>query len=418
MITYGFFDSVAGDRKYSAEDIGFYLHGLITSGVYEDAADSLQVLAGTGMQVEVRPGRAMLEYHWLKNDEPMTLQLSAGGSLPRIDIVVARLDLDARLCEIVVKEGTPSQTPTRPIMLRSDFVKEYILAEIYVNRLSTAISQSNITDKRADDTVCGWVRAMIRDGAGVPAPAASDVGKALVAKANGAGYELKSMVQKSGDTMTGPLDMNGNKITTLGPPVYGSDAATADYVKNQIKTDVTNKKGAAGGIASLDDNGKVPSSQLPAMDYIATSQKGAVNGVAALDADGHIPASYIKETTMYPTGVEYIFGRAEKNDTVKIRVWGKLAIFSGVVYIRPTSSTKIIGVKVTTGFQPYGIAPGAYFTISRYQDGAGGGTRIGVYSKTVVHSTGITFEFTLPDGGNFETNCQYEFSCDALGYLP
>lgn len=263
MITYGFFDSVAGDRKYSAEDIGFYLHGLITSGVYEDDADSLQVLAGTGMQLEVRPGRAMLEYHWLKNDEPLQLQLSAGGSMDRIDIVVARLDLDARLCEIAVKEGTPSATPTRPIMLRSDFVKEYILAEIYVTRLSTAITQNDITDKRADDTVCGWVRAMIRDGAGVPAPAASDVGKALVAKANGAGYELKSVVQKSGDTMTGPLDMGGQKITTLGPPEIGTDAATADYVKNQIKENVTNKTGKADGLASLDSTGKVPTDQLP-----------------------------------------------------------------------------------------------------------------------------------------------------------
>jgi len=49
--------------------------------------------------------------------------------------------------------------------------------------------------------------------------------------------------------------------------------------------------GQPNGVASLDGTGKVPASQLPAMDYIPTSQKGTANGVAPLGADSKVPAA-------------------------------------------------------------------------------------------------------------------------------
>ena len=53
--------------------------------------------------------------------------------------------------------------------------------------------------------------------------------------------------------------------------------------------------------ATLDENGKVPSSQLPEiqlpeMNFIPTSEKGAVNGVPTLDSTGKIPSSQLPET--------------------------------------------------------------------------------------------------------------------------
>ena len=53
------------------------------------------------------------------------------------------------------------------------------------------------------------------------------------------------------------------------------------------------QKGAAGGIATLDDSGKVPADQLPSMDYIPTSQKGAAGGVASLGEDGKVPEALL-----------------------------------------------------------------------------------------------------------------------------
>jgi hypothetical protein len=160
-ITYGFFNSVAGDRKYNAEQIGRYLQGIVSSGVYADSSTSLQVLANDGMAVEVQPGRAMLHYHYMENDSPLVLPLSAGGTLDRIDAIVARLDLTRRLCEIVVKQGTEASTPAAPAVTRTDTVKEYMLAQVRVPRLSSAITQANITDTRANKAVCGWVTGII-----------------------------------------------------------------------------------------------------------------------------------------------------------------------------------------------------------------------------------------------------------------
>ena len=161
-ITSGFFNSVDGDRKYTPEDFGHFLHGLISSGVYAESSSSLQVLATDGMTVEVQPGRAMLDFHWLNNDGPLLLPLAKGGSQDRIDAIVAYVDMGARVCDIKVKQGTPAAAPKAPTMERSDVLKEYMLAKVYVTKLSTSITQTAITDTRADTTVCGWVTGLIK----------------------------------------------------------------------------------------------------------------------------------------------------------------------------------------------------------------------------------------------------------------
>ena len=43
-IKFGFFDSLNGDRKYTAAEIGRFLHGIINSGVYPDGSTALQVI--------------------------------------------------------------------------------------------------------------------------------------------------------------------------------------------------------------------------------------------------------------------------------------------------------------------------------------------------------------------------------------
>lgn len=160
-ITYGFFNSQDGDRRYTAADIGDYLQGIVSSGVYADSSSSLQVLASGGMNVEVQAGRALLHYKYLKNDGPHTLTLSAGGTMDRVDAIVARVDLSRRLCEIAVKEGTPAVSPVAPAMSRTDTKKEYMLASVYVKKLTMQITQENITDTRANTAVCGWVHGVI-----------------------------------------------------------------------------------------------------------------------------------------------------------------------------------------------------------------------------------------------------------------
>ena len=68
-----------------------------------------------------------------------------------------------------------------------------------------------------------------------------------------------------------------------------------DYTAGMVGAIPVNEKGAARGVASLGSDGKVPSTQLPPLDYIPTSQKGAANGVASLGADGKVPSAQLPE---------------------------------------------------------------------------------------------------------------------------
>ncbi len=45
----------------------------------------------------------------------------------------------------------------------------------------------------------------------------------------------------------------------------------------------------------LNREGKVPSEQLPAMDYVPTSEKGKASGVATLGADGKLPSEQLPD---------------------------------------------------------------------------------------------------------------------------
>lgn len=63
----------------------------------------------------------------------------------------------------------------------------------------------------------------------------------------------------------------------------------------------SNEKGAANGVASLGNDGKVPTGQLPDMDYIPTSEKGATSGVASLGTDGKVPTDQLPDMDYIPT---------------------------------------------------------------------------------------------------------------------
>lgn len=167
-ITSGFFNSINGDRKYNARQISRYLGGLISSGVIPNPSDSLQVLAGEGMTVQVSPGKAFIDCYWLDNDSMYAVPIEdADMVLDRIDAVVMRLDEsdDARNIDIAVKKGTPSSDPQAPAIVREGSVQEYCLATVRVQKMNDdgtqEIIQADITDTRADTDVCGWVTGLI-----------------------------------------------------------------------------------------------------------------------------------------------------------------------------------------------------------------------------------------------------------------
>lgn len=161
-IKYGFFNSVNGDRVYNAEDVGRYLYGIVSDGVYQDDTGRLRVLASSGTTVAVQTGRAMLAYHYMENDAAYNITLDIGTALPRIDLIVMRLNRTNREITIAVKKGTPAASPSMPILSRESTVYELALAAITVAANATTITQANIQDLRPSSEYCGWVTGIIQ----------------------------------------------------------------------------------------------------------------------------------------------------------------------------------------------------------------------------------------------------------------
>lgn len=163
-ITYGFFNSVDGDRRYDADEMSQYFDGLVSDGVYEMVGGALQVKAvsGGGMTVQVQTGRAIIECKWLRNDAVLTLEITqAHVTLNRWTAVVVRLDRVNRLMTITTKDGTSASSPVKPAMTRDASVYELCLAYIYVGAGATSIIQSDITDMRPS-SACGWITGLVK----------------------------------------------------------------------------------------------------------------------------------------------------------------------------------------------------------------------------------------------------------------
>lgn len=166
-ITYGFFNALQQgdgtyDRVYNSDQISNMFEGLISDGVYESVGNALIVKAKSGLTVQVGTGRMIISGKWLKNDATVDITLtSAHLTLNRWSAIVCRLDATNRVMTLVEKAGTPATNPTKPTMTNSSTIKEKCLAYVYVKAGAISVSQSDITDSRADTSICGWVTGLI-----------------------------------------------------------------------------------------------------------------------------------------------------------------------------------------------------------------------------------------------------------------
>ena len=167
-LTSAFFDAkLVGDeydRVYSAESFAEYFASFIANGVFPDPATNLQVVANVpgDMTVRVKSGLGWINGYYCNNDGDYQLTLSpANGTLPRIDAVVLRWSRSNRSISLGVKTGVATSSPSAPSLERSADNYELMLASISVVAGATSIAQANITDKRPDSTVCGWVKGVV-----------------------------------------------------------------------------------------------------------------------------------------------------------------------------------------------------------------------------------------------------------------
>ena len=157
-----FFNSVSHDRTYKAEDWAEYFASFIGNGIFPVPSTGLQVVAGSGMNVTVRAGKAWINGYFYQNTGDLTVQLAtADGQLNRIDRVVVRWDLTNRVMSVKVKSSSFSASPSAPAVQRDADIFELVLADVFVAAGVTAITQSRITDQRLNTSLCGVVAAVV-----------------------------------------------------------------------------------------------------------------------------------------------------------------------------------------------------------------------------------------------------------------
>lgn len=145
--SYGFYNSLNGDRKYDSEDLSRMFDGIIYDGVIGAVGDTFAVKAGTGNTVNVSSGRAWFNHTWTYNDAPMPISCgSAAVLLDRYDAIVLEVNAasDVRKNSIKVVTGTEASIPAKPTMENTEFVHQYPLAYILRKAGSSSISQSQI----------------------------------------------------------------------------------------------------------------------------------------------------------------------------------------------------------------------------------------------------------------------------------
>lgn len=162
-ITYGFYNSMNGDRKYDAVQLSSIFDGVIRDGVFQSIGGYLATKPGTGMQVIVAPGKAWFDHTWTVNDADLPLDIAQSDlTLSRYDAVVLETDATKAVREnsIKVLKGTPSSDPQKPTLTNEGDVHQHPLAYILVPGGSTEIQAQNI-DIMVGKTECPFVTSIL-----------------------------------------------------------------------------------------------------------------------------------------------------------------------------------------------------------------------------------------------------------------
>lgn len=166
---YSIFPSISDDEVYFAEDFlarpsRDFLAGE-GDGVSRETNNSLAVTetspASLAVDVDTGVARAngyRFEVHTAAEEVSLA---AADANNDRIDRIIIRVrtgssNRDAILTKLT---GTPAGSPSAPSLTRSGDTYEISLAQVLVGASVSSVSNSEITDERSDESLCGYLRA-------------------------------------------------------------------------------------------------------------------------------------------------------------------------------------------------------------------------------------------------------------------
>ena len=148
-VTFGFYNSKEGDRRYDAIQMSSIFDGIIQDGILQHVGTAMVVKESEAMIINVGVGRAWFNHTWTLNDALLPLVVPQSEILlNRYDAVVLEVDSReaVRANDIKIIKGTPASNPTKPTMVKTNDRWQYPLAYIYVGAGVTSIRQANITN--------------------------------------------------------------------------------------------------------------------------------------------------------------------------------------------------------------------------------------------------------------------------------
>ena len=220
---------------YSAEDVATYLCTR-TSGVYSKETNFAVSITGT-RQITVAPGLAWINYDDFKGvsvcsrEENVLTVPEADNTLNRVDRVVLQLDTSENITAIKLKTGTPAVAAQPPDILQNHNQYELGLCTISVPAGSTAVTAADITDTRADETVCG----VMRDGVtGIPAATLIQRLRAEIDKVDKGSFYDKAEVDALLDELQRRVGASGQPVVvwSFGAGVDGYKTKTTTVAGN------------------------------------------------------------------------------------------------------------------------------------------------------------------------------------------
>jgi hypothetical protein len=105
---------------------------------------------GSGMNVKIRSGQALVRGHFYDSTGQETLPIAASDpTLGRLDAVVLRLDPTANSILLTVITGTPDAVPSLPALTETDGgVYDLLIASVEVGPGAVVIADEDVTDER------------------------------------------------------------------------------------------------------------------------------------------------------------------------------------------------------------------------------------------------------------------------------
>src|SRR5699024_3226792 len=123
----------------------------------------LEVKAEEDMNVSLGAGYMFANGYMYFNDSKMKLELdTADDEQSRIDRIIIRFNSDPeeRTIKARILKGTPASSPKPPEITREGkdgYIHDMSVAQIYVTAGQSYVEDSDITDERANDEVCGYI---------------------------------------------------------------------------------------------------------------------------------------------------------------------------------------------------------------------------------------------------------------------